>query len=61
MKKNVKKLTLVALASGMLLQFGCLGLNWKQLLWTTAITQANEFFLDNNGIFDLFGDDLAAN
>lgn len=58
--KNAKKLTLVALASGMMFQFGCLGLNWGQLLWTTAVGTAIEFVLDNDGVVDLFEDGNAA-
>ncbi len=56
MLKNAKKLSLVALASGALFQFGCLGLNWTQLLWSTAVTSAIEFVLDNDAVVDLFED-----
>lgn len=56
MFKSAKKLMLVALASGALFQWGCLGVSWRQVLWTTALNQVGEFLLDNNAVFDLFTD-----
>lgn len=53
---KMKKTALVALLGGTILGGGCLGLNWKQLLWTTAVYGVTEFVLDNDGVFDLFED-----
>ncbi len=63
MLKNAKKLALIGLASGVMFQWGCLGVSWRQVLWTTALNQVGEFLLDNDGIFDLFedGNVVAAN
>jgi hypothetical protein len=56
MGKKVKYAAMATLA-GTLLGGGCLGgLPWQQLLWVTAIQQAAEFALDNDGVFDLWED-----
>jgi len=57
MKKNTVKATALAmLTGGALFGGGCLGLNWQQTLWQTALYTLDEFLLDNDGIFDLFED-----
>jgi len=39
------------------LAFGCfLNLNYRQLLWGTALYAAQEYVLDNDAVFDLFED-----
>ncbi len=53
---KMKKTALVTLLGGTILGGGCLGLNWRQVLWTTALYAATEFVLDNDGVFDLFED-----
>ncbi len=35
---------------------GCLNLNYRQLLWGTALYAAQEYVLDNDAVFDLFED-----
>ncbi len=58
--RNMKKCAALAALSGATLFGGCLGLDWQQLLWTTAIYAADEFVLDNDGVFDLFEDGAEA-
>jgi hypothetical protein len=60
--KKTKGAVLAFLAGSMLLGGGCLGLNWQQILWGTALYVGQEFVLDNDGVFDLFeGGATAAN
>lgn len=55
-----KKMTgaaLAAMSGGMILAGGCLGsIPWQQIIWGTALYAADEFLLDNDGVFDLFED-----
>jgi hypothetical protein len=55
MKEKMKAAAVVGLAGTILATGGCLG-NWQQLLINSAITQAWEFVLDNDAVFDLFED-----
>lgn len=60
MGKTKKSAVLAALAGTFVAFGGCLGINPQQFLYDAAIYAAQEFLLDNNGIFDLFQDGGAA-
>jgi len=54
MTNKTKGAALAAAAGSMMMFGGCLDLNWQRLIWDTAIYAAQEFVLDNDGVFDLF-------
>jgi hypothetical protein len=56
MKKKMKTAAVAGLACTIVATSGCLGINWTQLLITSAVTQLWEFTLDNDTVFDLFED-----
>lgn len=57
MKKKMKTAAVAGLAGTILATGGCLGnINWTQLLINSAITQAWEFVLDNDAVYDLWED-----
>jgi hypothetical protein len=59
MGKKTRSAILLATAGSMLAFGGCLNLNYRQLLWGTALYAAQEYVLDNDAVFDLFPDGTA--
>lgn len=57
--RKMKMGALLVLLSGSTLFGGCLGGWWNAALQGLPGTIFSEFLLDNNGIFDLFPDDLS--